>query len=95
MSKIAKNLTNWQFSKISDVLGICAIFSGKVIAGQCIMHKIIGVILVLDNQVKQPYLNVINNVYAVQFSPQPLKFSATSRKNDFLTNIGFNIDKFY
>ncbi len=45
------------------------------------MHKIIGVILALVNQVQQPYWNVINNVYAIQFGPPPLKFSAISKKN--------------
>ena len=43
------------------------IFSSKVIVSQFIMHKIIGVILALDNKVQQPYWNVINNVYAIQF----------------------------
>ena len=66
-----------------------------LIVGQCVMHKTIGMILVLDDPVQQAYWYLITNVYAVQFEPPSLKFPAISRKDYFLTNIGFSIDKFY
>ncbi len=67
------------------------LFLSKTFVSLCLMHENIGVIIGLDNQVQQPYRNMINNTYTYLFDPAPLKFSTISGENDFSANSGLGM----